>query len=124
LAVFVAYTLAIQALLASVGLGMSAAATPGQAGFVICSFASGLNLHAPPTNGDPKKPDPRPQCPFCFVAAQSAGQFATIGEPAVFAAYAGFDSYGAHYGQSADAIFVPRFRRTVGDPRAPPKFSV
>jgi len=38
LTVFVAYSLAIQAVIASVGLGMSAGASPD--GFVLCSFVS------------------------------------------------------------------------------------
>ena len=36
LAVCLAYALAVQSVVASVGTGMSAFATPGQAGFVIC----------------------------------------------------------------------------------------
>ena len=45
LAVCVAYSLAIQALMASVGLGMSAAAAPGDTGFFICSLAAGPGAH-------------------------------------------------------------------------------
>ena len=41
LALCVAYSLAIQALIASVGFGMSATAAPGYVDFVICSIASG-----------------------------------------------------------------------------------
>jgi hypothetical protein len=84
LAVCVAYVLAIQALMASVGLGMSAFAAPGQSGFVICHFAS-----ASPTDSDRQKPSPEPQCPFCFVAAQGAGDIALVGEATAFPAYAG-----------------------------------
>ena len=38
LAIYVAYTLAIEAVMASVGLGMSAIAAPEQAAFAICGF--------------------------------------------------------------------------------------
>jgi hypothetical protein len=117
--VCVAYALAIQVLMASVGLGMSAAAIPGQADFVICSFAS-----APPTDGDRQKPGPQPQCPFCFIAAQSGGQVATVGEAPAFPAYAGLWIVDALSGHISDRKFVPLFRRTTGDPRAPPTSSV
>ena len=124
LALCVAYSLAIQALLVSVGLGMSAAATPGQAGFVIRSFVSGPSSPVPATDGGQNQPAPRPQCPFCFVAAQSAGHLAAIDAVAAFAVYGGFDVFAVRYSRFTDELFVPPFRRTVGDPRAPPTFSV
>jgi hypothetical protein len=46
LGLWVAYSLAIQAVMASVGLGMSVAAASGHSDFVICSFSAGLNAHA------------------------------------------------------------------------------
>ena len=122
IAVSVAYALAIQALLASIGLGMSAAVIPGQADFVACSFASGLNAHAPATEGDRQKPGPQPQCPFCFIAAQSGGQVATMGEAQALPAYAGLRVVDALSGHINDRKFIPPFRRTAGDPRAPPIF--
>jgi hypothetical protein len=76
IAICVAYALAMQALMASVGLAMSAATTAGQTDFVICNIAANLNAHAPATDGDRQKPSPQPQCPFCFIAAQSGGQVA------------------------------------------------
>jgi len=120
LAVCIAYALAIQALMASVGLGMSAFATPGQSGFVLCSFSSG---RVPAPDSDRQKPRPAPQCPFCFVAAQSAGHIALVGEATAFPAYAGLliDSVLDPIG---DGTFAPQFHRKTGDPRGPPTFSV
>jgi hypothetical protein len=125
IAMSVAYAFTIQGLMASVGLGMSAgAARTGYADFVICSFAPGQNAHAPAREGDHQKPAPQPQCPFCFVAAQSSGQVAAVGEAPVLPAYAGLRIVDALTGHIGDSKFVPLFRRTVGDPRAPPTSSV
>jgi hypothetical protein len=78
LAVCVAYSLVIQAVMASIGLGMSAGALLDRTGFVLCSFASDTN--APVQDSDRQKPNPAPRCPFCFIAAQSAGNVATVGK--------------------------------------------
>jgi len=118
----VAYSLAIQALMASVGLGMSAAAASGHADD-ICNFAAGLNARAMGDGGG-QKPAPQPQCPFCFVAAQSDGNVATTGDAPAFPAYAGVPMAYALSGHIGDGKFVPQFRRTAGDPRAPPPLSV
>jgi len=123
LAVCVAYSLAIQALMTSVGLGMSAGVAPGQAGFVLCSFASGEIAKAPAPDRDRQKPDPAPQCPFCFVAAQSAAHVANTGKAPTFPAYAVLP-IGAIPGAAGDGAFVPQFRHRHGEPRAPPAFSV
>jgi hypothetical protein len=117
LALCVAYALAIQAMMASVGTGMSAFAAPGKAGFVICSQVS-----APAPAGDQHAPGSAPLCPFCFVAAQSAGHFALTGAVPVTPVYTAVAFAGV-----ADLIgratCVLRFPRKVGDPRAPPAFS-
>jgi hypothetical protein len=118
LAVCIAYALAMQALMASVGLGMSAVAAPGQPGFVICHFAS-----TPAPDRDRQRPNPEPQCPFCFVAAQSAGHVALVGEATALPAYTGL-FVASLLNPIGAGIFVPQFRRTTGDPRAPPAFSV
>ena len=126
LAVSVAYSLAIQALMASVGLGMSAGATgaaPDRAGFVLCSFASNQTANAPARDGDRQKPGPAPQCPFCFVASQSAAHVATVGEAPAFPAYAGLLS-AAISDPVGDRAFVSQSRHRHGEPRAPPAFSV
>jgi hypothetical protein len=105
----------------SVGLGMSAGALSD--GFVLCSFASHQTANDPARNGDRQKPSPGPQCPFCFVAAQSAGHIATIGEAPAFPAYgrlpsaAILDSIGA-------GTFVFQLHHRNSEPRAPPAFSV
>jgi hypothetical protein len=120
LAVYVAYSLALQAMVAGVGLGMSAFAAPGPTGLVICSFAS---AHTAAPNGDQQKPNPAPQCPFCFVAAQCAGHVATAGEAPACPAYHGLP-VAAISNTGGDGVFVPQFRHRHGEPRAPPAFSV
>ena len=80
LALTVAYSLAVQAMMASVGLSMSA---PDQAHSSF-SFRPRLSPHTATVN-----PRPQPHCPFCFIAAQSAGHIATMGEAPAFPAYAG-----------------------------------
>jgi hypothetical protein len=119
LAVCIAYSLAIQAMMASVGLGMSVAATPDQIGFVLCSFASHQTTPAP---DDRPTPIPVPQCPFCFVAAQSAGHVATAAEAPAFPAYAGLP-IAVVSDPIGDGTFVPQFRHRHGEPRAPPAVS-
>jgi hypothetical protein len=118
LAVCLGYALAVQAVVASVGTGMSAFAAPGQAGFVICSQVS-----APGSAGDHHPPNSVPQCPFCFVAAQSAGHFALAGVAPVALAYSAL-AFASVADPTGRAAFVPAFRRTLGDPRAPPPFSI
>jgi len=116
LAICVAYSLAIQALMASVGLGMSAFAATDDAGFVICT-------HVPSPAGDPEKPSPIPQCPFCFIAAQTSGHLALAGEAPALPAYAPVQ-FAAIPDRISETAFVPQLRRTAGDPRAPPSLSV
>ena len=121
LAVFLAYTLAIQAMMTSVGLGMSAGASAD--GFVLCSFAFHQTANDPARDGDRQKPTPGPQCPFCLVAAQSAGHIATMGEALAFPAYAGLLS-AAILDPIGAGVFVFQLRHRHGEPRAPPAFSV
>lgn len=117
LAVCLAYALAVQAVVASVGAGMSAFAAPGQAGLVICGQVS-----APGPASDHRPPSSVPQCPFCFVAAQSVGHFALTGTAPVAPAYTAV-AFASIADSTGRVAFVPTFRRTVGDPRAPPTFS-
>ncbi|HEX4040974.1 MAG TPA: hypothetical protein VHY10_04680 [Xanthobacteraceae bacterium] len=116
MALSVAYSLAIQAMMASVGLGMSAGAAPDQLSFVLCSYVS--HQSAP---GDRRAPTP--QCPFCFVAAQSAGHVATVGGAPAFPANAGL-LIAAISHPLVDGTFVPQLRHRQGEPRAPPSLSV
>jgi hypothetical protein len=120
LAVWLAYSLAAQALMMSVGLGMSAFAAPGPSGLVICSFAA----HLPATTGDSQIPAPRPLCPFCFIAAQCAGHSAAAAEAPALPGYAAVALAGTIAGRPGTDSFVPQFSRKAGDPRAPPPFSV
>jgi hypothetical protein len=56
LAVYVAYALAIQAMMASVGLGMSAGAAAERTDNVLCSFAFNQTANVPVRDGDRQKP--------------------------------------------------------------------
>lgn len=118
MALYLAYSLAIQAMMASIGLGMSVGAAPDQGGFVLCSFASHRSAPEP---GDRQRP--APQCPFCFVAAQTAGHVATAGEAPAMPAYAGI-LISALSQPMGDGIFVAQLRHRDGEPRAPPAVSV
>jgi hypothetical protein len=87
-------------MMASVGLSMSA---PDQRGHIICSFTSGPSAHTPATSG---------------------GHIATMGEALPLPAYGGMqiaDKFSVHIG---DKALVSQYRRKVGEPRAPPTFSV
>jgi hypothetical protein len=123
LAVYVAYSLAVQAMMASVGLGMSAGAAPERANNILCGSAVNQTADVPARDGDRQKPSPAPQCPFCFVAAQSAGHVAAVGTAPASPTYIGLliaaisDSIG-------DGALVSQFRHSHGEPRAPPVFSV
>jgi hypothetical protein len=121
LAVYVAYSLAIQALMASIGLGMSLGAAPDQANLVLCGFASSQIADA--KGSHQHKPAPAPQCPFCFVAAQSAGHVATAGEAPAFPACAAI-LIAAISQPIGDAAFAPQIRHRQGEARAPPAISV
>jgi hypothetical protein len=122
LAVYVANLVAIQAMMASVGLGMSAGALLDRTGLVLCSFASN-HADAPAQDSDRQKPNPAPQCPFCFIGAQSAGNVATVGKVSAIPAYVGLP-IAAISDPIGDTAFVSQFRHRHGEPRAPPAFSV
>ena len=123
MAVCVAYLLAIQGLMASVGLGMSPNAARDRSGLVLCSSAANQTANAPAQKDDRQNPSPIPRCPFCFVAAQSAGYVATTGEVPSFPAYAGLPIVAVSH-LLVDGTFVPQVRHRHGAPRAPPAFSV
>lgn len=120
LALWVAYSIAIQALMASVGLGMSAFAAPGLDGFAVCSHAS---AGVPAPAGGQQNPSPSPPCPFCYVAAQSAGHIALATPSSPVPVYAE-SVMAAVSDRAGEPTFIPHFRGMVGAPRAPPAFSV
>jgi hypothetical protein len=99
---------------------MSAGAVSG---FVLCSFVSNQNANAPVRDEDRQKPSPAPQCPFCFIAAQSAGHVATVGAAPICPACAGL-LIGAISDRIGNQAFVSRLRPRHGETRAPPIFSV
>ena len=121
MAVFVAYSLAIQAMMVSVGLAMSAGAD--RAGLIVCSPGSNQTANMPARDSDRQKPNPETQCPFCFIATQSAGHVAIASEGLAFPAYFGLLT-AAVLDPIGDEAFVSRFRHRHGEPRAPPAFSV
>jgi len=119
LALAIAYSLAIQALMASVGLGMSAFAADAPAGLAICAHADA----GPRTPAGDRVSKPPPKCPFCFVASQSAGYIPLVAEAPPLPAYAG-RLLAPVSERIADRGHVFPFRRMAGSPRAPPRFSV
>ena len=124
LAAALAYLLAVQGLIVSIGLGMSAAAAADHIDFVICAPAAGHGAAAAPDGDRRNQTDHRPQCPFCFVAAQSGGLLATLGDPAAVPADIARDVSTLRYSFGSHRDFIsPRFRSN-GNPRAPPRLSV
>src|SRR3974390_2320453 len=107
LAVGLACLLAIDALVAGIGTGMSAVADPGQAEFAICSSVADHGLVAPSSNDEGNKSDQQIQCPYCFLAAQSADHLATTGDASTYPAYADPYVTGLHYGTYDGGILVP-----------------
>jgi hypothetical protein len=120
MAVCVAYSLAVQAVVASVGLGMSAAAASD---FILCSFVSDQTAGAPVRDDDRQKPSPMPRCPFCVIATQTAGDLAIAREVPTFPTYASL-LIGAISQPIGDGTFVSESHHRNGEARAPPAFSV
>jgi hypothetical protein len=118
LVLWIAYSLAIQAIMASVGFGMSAFAATGPDAVVICSHAAAATPAAGRHNSSSA-----PSCPFCFVAAQSAGYIPLVVESPVLPVHGGLPIASVS-DRVTNVAFVPQFRRMVGTPRAPPVFSV
>ncbi len=123
MAVLLAYALALQGLIASVGLGMSAASAADHIEIVLCSPVAHAGITPSPGGGRDKN-DQRPQCPFCFVAAQSAGFLATPGDATVVPVGDAPNVSRLRYGIAGIHIVVLPLRRGNGNPRAPPLFSV
>lgn len=123
LAVGLVYLLASEALIASIGMGMSAVAAPGQPEFAICSSVAGHSQVAPPDSSNRNKSGHQSQCPFCFLAAQSAVHLATISSGFACPAYAELQVTGLRY-RTYNRLPAPTFYRTTGDPRGPPHFFV
>lgn len=121
LALCLAYSLAIQAVLASVGLGMSVVSSPTD--FVICGAVVHPDSSAPATGDQRRNPDTLPRCPFCFIAAQSAGHVATVHDGPAMPAYTG-SPVAEISDLTGHSAFLPGYHRKVGEARAPPTFSV
>ncbi len=121
IALCVAYLLAVQSLMASVGLGMSM--VPGQTGFIICGFVPAAEVRTP-ASGDHNQSQKSPaECPFCFIASQSVGHIAMTGQTPALPPYAG-NLVAAVVGSTGNDAIILKFRRTAGEARAPPSFFV
>jgi hypothetical protein len=118
IALCLAYLLAIQGLLASVGLGMSM--VPGQTGFIICGSVPAADVRMPASGHQDQSPK---SCPFCFIASQSAGHVALAGDAPALLPYAG-KFVAVVSGSTGNDAIILKFRRTEGEARAPPSFSV
>src|SRR3974377_1914155 len=112
LAVGLAYLLAIDALVAGIGTGMSAVADPAQAEFASCCSVPDHGPVAPSSNNERNKSDQQSQCPYCFLAAQSADHLATTGDASTSPAYADPHVTGLHYGTYNGGIFLSIFFHT------------
>jgi hypothetical protein len=124
MAMLLVYALALQGLIAGIGLGMSAASAADHIDLVLCSPLTDAVIAALPSGGGQDKNDHRPQCPFCFVAAQSAGFVTTPGDAAVVPVGAVRNVSRLRYGIAGRRIVASSLRRSNGNPRAPPRFSV
>ena len=124
LAAGAACLLVLQTLIASVGLGMSAASPFGQQAFDICSAAATDSVNAPERKHEGTPNSRHPQCLFCFFAAQCASHPAAVGNARAFPAFA-VDSVAASPYEALNYRAVHRrHHRTTGDPRGPPSFSI
>ena len=64
-----------------------------------------------------------PECPFCYIAAQSVGHIATATDAPAPLAHPGL-FVSIISSQIVAGIVLPEFRRTGGEARAPPQFSI
>ena len=124
LAAGAACLLVLQTLIASVGLGMSAASPFGQPAFDICSAVATDSLNAPEHKArrHPKQPSPAmPLLLFRRAMRQSPG---AVGNAKAFPAFA-VDSVAASPYEALNYRAVHRrHHRTTGDPRGPPSFPI
>jgi len=124
LAASVATLLAFQALIASVGLGMSASSLFGQPVFDICSGGAKTGQQEPGRNDGTDQSRHPPPCPFCFVAAQCASHPAMAGDVKDIPAFSGRDLAAPPYVSINHRVVYGRPLRTTGNPRGPPSFPV
>ena len=124
LAACVAGLLAFQALVASVGLGMSTASPLGRPAFDICGALATNGLDASAHNNGTDPSGHPLQCPFCFVAAQCTAYPMMVGDARAFPAFAWRGVAAASYASVKQPAVHGRLHRTTGYPRGPPSFSV
>jgi hypothetical protein len=113
------YLLVLQGLMASIGLGMSASAS--EPPVEICTSYHAIGLQ--PSHNQ-KKSDHRPQCPFCLAAVQSCRHLAGPGFAAAHTSYGETRLLGVFHVVRNCQVSGFCLRRTAGDPRGPPQFSV
>lgn len=121
LALYLSYALAIQAVLGSVGLGMSAGF--GSTEFSICNHVLGGDERSPATGGDGQNQNSVPACPFCFLAAQWTATAATTADAPVLPAYPRWFIVAIPSWIDA-AAHLPEDRHSSSEARAPPQFSI
>ncbi len=121
IAVCLAYLLAIQGLMVSVGVGMSM--VPDQTGFIICGSFPVADVGTPASGHQKQSPKSAPECPFCFIASQCAGHVAMAGVSPTLPHYRG-NLVAAIVGDTGSDAIILKFRRSGGEPRAPPSFFV
>jgi hypothetical protein len=109
LAACIGCLLAFQAMVASVGLGMSTSSPLGQPVFDTCGASATNDLDAS-THDNGTDPSGRPlRCPFCFVAAQCAAYPTIAGEVKAFPAFAGRGVAAASYASVPMMGFTARW---------------
>jgi hypothetical protein len=120
LSVCLAYLLFAQAWFVGIGFGMSAGRVDWSGFSFICGSAAAPGDAA--TTGGRDRPASQPDCPFCFVASQTALHHAALrGDQSQLSA-AAIDFVEAPLAAISDRIFLPRRRGAVAYPRAPPRF--
>jgi hypothetical protein len=92
-------------------------------GFRICSHAYSVDKQSPATGGHDHDRNSVPECPFCFVAAQSTGNIATVNDVSALPDDADL-FVSAVSSEIGDNAVIPEFHRTGGEARAPPQFSL
>lgn len=124
LALTLAYALAFQALVSSVGIGMSGGSTSGPAGFILCHDQHDDSAAPPTRPADRQQPSPGQNCPFCLMAAQNSATPGAMPDLATAPVYVA-----SLIARMPDNRFVaqslpPVSRHSPAIPRAPPSISV
>lgn len=119
-AIVVAYALFVQAAVSSIGLGMLAGA-PNELGTITClSSVSIAAAQQTPGDGQHKSPSQLPSCPFCVAAVFGAGHVAASSDASTTVEPVRTTDFTVRYFVYDAVSSISRFRRGIGEPRAPP----